>query len=128
MSGRAGGCCGRGRPGKKPDDPGLPAQVQEELAGHGGLAALKESIPAKKELEKQGAVYHALSDPIRLTILHLVKARPLCVCVIIWYLQIPGPKLSYHLGILKECGLIKGVPHGNWIIYSLTKTGKEYIR
>ena len=37
-------------------------------------------------------------------------------CVIIRYLKIPGPKLSCHLNILRECGLIEGVSQGNWII------------
>jgi len=128
MTEKSGGCCGRRLPGKKPEDPGLPEQVQEELERLGGLAALKERIPPKKELEKRSAVHHALSDPLRLTILYLVKDQPLCVCVIIWYLKIPGPKLSYHLAILRECGLIEGVPHGNWIIYSLTGLGRECIR
>jgi ArsR family transcriptional regulator len=39
-----------------------------------------------------------------------------------------GSKLSYHLNILKESGLIEGKYHGNWIIYSLTDTGREHIR
>jgi len=101
----------------------IPPPVRLELESLGGLGALRERIPAKKELDKRSAIYHALSDPIRLTILYLVRDQPLCVCVIIWYLKISGPKLSYHLAILRECGLIEGIPHGNWIIYSLTKKG-----
>jgi len=127
MSGKAGGCCGREKPGKTPEDPALPAQVQEELERLGGLTAIRERIPPKKELEMQSAIFHAVSDPLRLTILQLVKDQPLCVCVIIWYLKISGPKLSYHLNILKETGLIKGVPQGNWIIYSLTERGRRLL-
>ncbi len=72
-------------------------------------------------------VYHALSDPLRLTILHLIKNQPLCVCVIKEFIRIADSKLSYHLTILKEAGLIKGEYHGNWIIYSITDKGITYV-
>ncbi|ABS54942.1 regulatory protein, ArsR [Methanoregula boonei 6A8] len=125
---RAGGCSRRTGPGNDRELREIPEPVREELDRLGGPAALKKKIPAQKELDKQSALHHALADPIRLTILYLVRDQPLCVCVIIWYLKISGPKLSYHLNILKECGLIEGVPHGNWIIYSLTGAGRECIR
>jgi ArsR family transcriptional regulator len=43
-------------------------------------------------------------------------------------MHLAGSKLSYHLNILKESGLIEGKYHGNWIIYSLTVSGKKMIR
>ena len=77
-------------------------------------------------LRQKSRVYHALSDPLRLTILYLIKDQPLCVCVINRFTRLSGSKLSYHLNILKESGLIEGEYHGNWIIYSLTDTGRKY--
>jgi len=104
----------------------LPEQIQKELEEMGGFDALACRIPPQSELSEKSSTYHALSDPIRLTILYLVREQPLCVCVINRFMRIAGPKLSYHLNILKESGLIKGEYSGNWIIYSLTDKGKKY--
>lgn len=93
----------------------------------GGEAALAENIPDDEELAAQSRRYHALSDPLRLTILYLLQDRPLCVCVINRFMRISGSKLSYHLSVLKESGLIEGEYQGNWIIYSLTDLGKKYV-
>ena len=106
----------------------LPEQIQKELEERGGFDALAARIPPQIELTKKSRVYHALSDPLRLTILYLIKDLPLCVCVINRFTRLSGSKLSYHLNILKEGGLIEGEYNGNWIIYSLTDTGREYIR
>jgi ArsR family transcriptional regulator len=60
-------------------------------------------------------------------ILHLLRVQPLCVCVIKQCVQMADSKLSYHLNILKETGLIEGQTRKNWIIYHLTDTGKRYV-
>ena len=60
-----------------------------------------------------------------LRFLYLIRDQPLCVCVINRFMHLTGSKLSYHLNILKEGGLIEGRYHGNWIIYSLTVSGKK---
>ena len=105
----------------------IPAIVQEELDRLGGFEALSAHIPAPGELEKKRRSHHALADPLRLTILCLVRDQPLCVCVINRFMRIADSKLSYHLTILKEAGLIEGEYHGNWIIYSITVTGSRYL-
>ena len=106
----------------------IPEQIQKELDELGGFEALAERIPSPSELEEKSRVYHALSDPLRLTILYLLRDQPLCVCVINRFMCLAGSKLSYHLNILKESGLIEGEYHGNWIIYSLTNAGREFVR
>jgi len=106
----------------------LPDQIQKELEEMGGFEALAGRVPSHEELGAQSRVHHALADPLRLTILYLIRDQPLCVCVINRFTRLSGSKLSYHLNILKEGGLIEGEYHGNWIIYSLTDTGREYLR
>ena len=106
----------------------LPEKVREELEHRGGLEALAKKIPGKEELEEKSRAFHALSDPLRLTILYLLKDQPLCVCIIIWYLRMSGSKLSYHLSILKEAGFIEGEYHGNWIIYTITPKGRKTLK
>jgi ArsR family transcriptional regulator len=91
----------------------IPGQVQRELDELGGYEALAERIPATRDLEGKSRVYHALSDPLRLTILYLLRDQPLCVCVINRLMCLAGSKLSYNLNILKESGLIEEEYSGN---------------
>ena len=122
-------CCGtKNTKGPAEKEMDIPEQVQKELEELGGFEALAGRIPSGTELEERSQVYHALSDPLRLTILYLIRDQPLCVCVINRFMRLAGSKLSYHLNILKESGLIEGEYHGNWIIYSLTDKGREYLR
>jgi len=133
LSGRKkGSCCGAGDlPGKRSKGKtrkSLEEAGREAIDLVGGEAALAENIPGDEELAAQSRRYHALSDPLRLSILYILKDQPLCVCVINRFMRISGSKLSYHLSILKESGLIDGEYHGNWIIYSITETGKKYVQ
>jgi ArsR family transcriptional regulator len=105
----------------------IPVQIQKELDAIGGFEALTGQVPDSTELEHKSRVYHALSDPLRLTILYLIKDQPLCVCVINRFTRLSGSKLSYHLNILKESSLIEGEYQGNWIIYSLTDMGRKFV-
>ena len=93
----------------------------------GGIESLSESIPGEKDLIEQSRRYHALSDPLRITILYLLKDKPLSVSIINQFMRIAGSKLSYHLTVLRESGLIESEYQGNWIIYSLTNTGRKYV-
>ena len=120
-------CCGKANGRRKKAGMAIPEQVQAELDRLGGFAALGAKVPDAEDLAHEGRIHHALSDPIRLTILYLVKDQPLCVCVINRFLRIADSKLSYHLAILKEAGLIEGEYHGNWIIYSISATGRSQI-
>ena len=122
-------CCGSVSEKSLPEkEMELPEQIQKELEEIGGFEALSGRVPSHSELEENGRVFHALADPLRLTILYLIRDQPLCVCVINRFTRLSGSKLSYHLNILKEGGLIEGEYHGNWIVYSLTDTGREYLR
>ena len=128
MARKAVSCCGTTSRLTHKKQGEIPQSIREELDRTGGLEALARCIPAKKDLEAKSRIYHALSDPLRLSILHLLKDQPLCVCVINQFMHIADSKLSYHLNILKESGLIEGEYQGNWIIYSLTDTGSEFVR
>ncbi len=108
-------------------EPGIPDSVRTELERLGGFDALAGRIPAMGDLEEKSRVHRALADPIRLTVLYLLKDQPLCVCIINRFLCIGDSKLSYHLTILKDSGLIEGEYCGNWIIYSLTGLGRTFV-
>jgi len=64
-------------------------------------------------------VFKALSEEIRLRILKLLEHGELCVCDIVAALDMIQPKVSFHLAVLKEAGLIKDRKQGKWTHYSI---------
>ncbi len=106
----------------------IPEPIQMELEARGGLESIQKCIPPKEALEERSRIFHALSEPLRLTILSIIRDQPLCVCVINRFMRLSGSKLSYHLNILKENGLIEGESQGNWIIYSITERGRRLLQ
>ncbi|HET7319872.1 MAG TPA: metalloregulator ArsR/SmtB family transcription factor [Nitrospirota bacterium] len=65
------------------------------------------------------SIFKALSDETRLRIIKLLERGELCVCDIVAALDMVQPKVSFHLGTLKEAGIIKDRKQGKWIHYSL---------
>lgn len=65
--------------------------------------------------------FHALSDETRLDILHRLKDGELCVCELTDALHTGQSRLSFHLKVLKDAGLIHDRPEGRWIYYSINR-------
>lgn len=107
--------------------PDIPEDIKLGVQSRGGMKVICSSTPKSDLLASHAKIHHALSDPIRLKILHLLAVQTLCVCLIKSCLNIADSKLSYHLNILKNTGLIIQEPQGNWIRYSLSETGRFFI-
>ncbi len=77
------------------------------------------------------ASFHALSDPLRIKVIELLRSQELCVCELCEQLQTSQSKLSFHLKTLKEAGLVRSRQQGRWIYYSLNLSQflaiEEYI-
>ncbi len=65
------------------------------------------------------AGFHALSDPLRIQVLELLRSQELCVCELCEHLGTTQSKLSFHLKALKEAELVRARQQGRWIYYSL---------
>lgn len=64
--------------------------------------------------------FQALSDPLRIKIIELLRSQELCVCDLCELLdQVSQSKLSFHLKALRDAGLVKARQEGRWIYYSL---------
>lgn len=63
--------------------------------------------------------FHALSEPLRIRLLELLRSQELCVCELCEVLEVSQSKLSFHLKTLKEAGLVRSRQSGRWIYYSL---------
>jgi ArsR family transcriptional regulator len=110
-----------------PSDCNLPDEVANAIEEIGGLKFLASSIPSARQLNKQVKVHHVLSDKTRLKIMWTINCCDLCPCVLIEFLKIPNPKLSYHLRVLEMAGLVRVYPKKNWKIYSITDLGREVL-
>lgn len=68
----------------------------------------------------QQSFFEALSDPIRRHILALLLIHDeRCVCDLNAVLDVPQPKVSRHLGVLREAGLVLTRREGVWMHYRL---------
>ena len=105
----------------------IPEAVEEQLKKTGGLSMIEKGLPNDKTLKAEARIFKALSDPTRIKILHLLNQQDLCVCLLKEFIDMSDSKLSYHINILKENGLITGERGGNFIIYHLTDKGREFI-
>ena len=68
-------------------------------------------------------LFHALSDETRLEILQRLRSEEQCVCDLMGSLGAAQSRLSFHLKVLKEAGLITDRPEGRWVYYSLNEEG-----
>ena len=63
--------------------------------------------------------FHAVSDPLRIQVIELLRSQELCVCELCDRLEVSQSKLSFHLKNLKEANLVSSRQQGRWIYYSL---------
>ncbi|MEA5464199.1 ArsR/SmtB family transcription factor [Leptothoe sp. PORK10 BA2] len=64
-------------------------------------------------------LFQAFAEPYRMQVIELLRDRELCACDIANHLEISASKLSFHLKILRQAGLIQGRQEGRWIYYRL---------
>ena len=105
----------------------LPEEVEESLRQRGGLDAVRSAVPDRQDLEEEARVFQALSEPIRLQIVHALSVCDLCPCILKEVTDLSDSRLSYHLNILEKAGLTGSVPQKRWRIYSLTALGRAFI-
>ena len=73
------------------------------------------------KLNEMASITNALSDPIRLQIIYLLKQHEdICTCEFQELLDLSQSKVSYHLKILLDAGLVERRVIANWRHYTLT--------
>lgn len=63
--------------------------------------------------------FHALSDVTRLQILRILRQGECCVCDLMDHVGAAQSRLSFHLRILKEAGLVTDRREGRWVYYAV---------
>ena len=64
-------------------------------------------------------LFHALSDPIRLRVVALLRGGERCVCELTDELELAQSRLSWHLKTLKDAGFLTDRREGRWVYYTL---------
>lgn len=66
-------------------------------------------------------IFKALADDTRVRVLKLLGGGEFCVCEIAFALGLEQPRLSFHLRILKEAGIILDRRQERWVLYRLNE-------
>ena len=70
-------------------------------------------------LRRMAGLFHALADPIRLSIVERLRDGERCVCELTDALEAGQSRLSFHLKTLKDSGLLTDRRQGRWVYYAL---------
>jgi len=85
------------------------------------------SRTAVLDLERVAGVFQALSDATRLQVVDMLRGGERCVCELTDALDASQSRLSFHLRVLKEAGLVLDRREGRWIYYRLNQERVEAV-
>jgi len=77
--------------------------------------------------ERSIELFHALSDETRLGIIELLRKGERCVCELTDTLDAAQSRLSFHLRVLKDAGIVRDRKEGRWVHYELNSEAFEEI-
>ena len=83
---------------------------------------------ASLQAEQARALLKVLADPLRLQVIEALGGGERCVCDLTADLGLAQSKLSFHLKVLKEAGLLADRQEGRWIYYRLRPEAIEQLR
>ena len=66
------------------------------------------------------SILKALSEPLRLEVVELLREQEMCVCDLCDRLEVTQSKLSFHLKTLRTAGIVRSRQEGRWIYYRLS--------
>lgn len=72
-----------------------------------------------RDTDRMVTLFHALSDATRLSILEMLRDGERCVCELQDELEAAQSRLSFHLRVLREAGLVSDRKEGRWMYYRI---------
>lgn len=72
------------------------------------------------DLSRATELFHALSDETRLAVVEMLHDGERCVCDLQDALDVAQSRLSFHLKVLKDAGLVTDRKEGRWVHYALS--------
>src|SRR5215210_8764679 len=77
------------------------------------------AVATRSRTERSIELFHALSDETRLEIIELLRNGERCVCELTDTLEAAQSRLSFHLRVLKDAGIVRDRKDGRWVHYEL---------
>jgi ArsR family transcriptional regulator len=77
------------------------------------------AVATHSQTERAIELFHALSDETRLEIIELLRKGERCVCELTDTLDAAQSRLSFHLRVLKDAGIVRDRKDGRWVHYEL---------
>src|ERR1700737_2152063 len=81
----------------------------------------------QSRIERAIELFHALSDETRLEIIELLRKGERCVCELTDSLDAAQSRLSFHLRVLKDAGIVRDRKDGRWVYYELDSEAFEEV-
>jgi ArsR family transcriptional regulator len=85
------------------------------------------AAPSRSRAERAIELFHALSDETRLEIIELLRKGERCVCELTDSLDAAQSRLSFHLRVLKDAGIVRDRKDGRWVHYELDPDAFEEV-
>lgn len=73
----------------------------------------------RTDAAKAARLFHALSDETRVDVMQMLRSGERCVCELQDELGAAQSRLSFHLRVLKDAGLVTDRRHGRWAYYAI---------
>ena len=77
------------------------------------------TVATHSTTERSIELFHALSDETRLEVIELLRKGERCVCELTDTLDAAQSRLSFHLRVLKDAGIVRDRKDGRWVYYEL---------
>src|SRR6476619_7867200 len=83
------------------------------------------AVATHNRTERSIELFHALSDETRLQIIELLRNGESCVCELTDSIDAAQSRLSLHLRVLRDAGIVRDRKDGRWVYYQLNRDAFE---
>ena len=97
------------------------------LSAAAGSAVSDPAAPAM-DADQARQLLKALADPIRLDVVQALTGGERCVCELTEQLGLAQSRLSFHLRVMRDAGLIEAREQGRWVYYKLCPEAVERLQ
>ena len=97
------------------------APKQKRAAGEPCCQPVVYPDVERAEAERIAVIAKALSDPIRLQLVDVLRkhAGKVCVCELVPLFDLSQPTVSHHHKVLRDAGIVDSERRGLWAYYSV---------
>ena len=105
------------------------APKQKRPAGEPCCEPLVRPTVSRRDAAAIAAVAGALSDPIRVQLVDVLRnhAGEVCVCELVPLFDVSQPTLSHHLRKLRDAGIVGFEKRGLWSYYYVNPDASEVL-